>query len=104
MWNKLSWLLYVRVRIRGTKPPCNILLPLSLFAPHQLMLAWGAPLALVPGAAGRRLRLAADTIHSMLLHLIRAQPQTIANINISDQEQSLRVIVRTVGFSGGEGV
>ena len=101
MWNRHSWLLYVRIRLRDGKKSQNLLLLLALFVPHQLLLAWGGLAALIPGAAGRRLRLGADTIHSMLLQLMYAQPQTMADIDLSQQKQRLRVVVRTVGAAGG---
>ena len=99
---KRSWLLYIRIRLRGLKPALNLLIPLALFVPHQLMLAWGGILELLPGVAGRKVRLGADTLHAMLLQLMYAQPQNIADIKISDNRHSLRVLVRTVGLSGGE--
>ena len=102
MWNRRSWLLYVRIRLRGLGPPLNLLLPLALFVPHQLMLAWAGLLALLPGAGGRKVRMIADTLHGILLHLLSAQPQRLADINISDKKQHIRVVVRTVGFGGGD--
>jgi hypothetical protein len=99
---KRSWLLYVRIRLRGVKPALNLLIPLALFVPHQLMLAWDGLLALIPGEAGYRVRLGADTIHAMLLQLMYAEPQSIADVKISDNKQRLRVLVRTVGFGGGD--
>jgi hypothetical protein len=102
MLNKRSWLLLIRVRLRGITQRLNLLIPLSLFAPHQLMLAWDGLFALIPGAAGRRLRRGADTLHSILLQLMYAQPQKIIDVKLSDKKQRLRVAVRTVGFSGGD--
>ena len=102
MLNRRSMLLYVRVRVRRLKHPYNLLLPLALFAPYQLLLAWGGLLALIPGATGRRLRLGADTLHGVLTQLMREAPQTIACINYSDKTQQLRVVARTIGFLGGE--
>ena len=102
MWSKRSWLLYVRVRLRGFKPSLNLLIPLALYVPHQWMLAWGGMLALIPGGLGRRVRAIGDTLHAMLLHMIYAPPQSIADVNISDNKQHLHVVVRTMGFGGGE--
>jgi len=99
---KRSWLLYVRIRLRGIKPSLSLLIPLALFVPHQLMLAWGGIIELLPGTVGRQARLAADTLHAILLQLMYAEPQNIVDVKISDNEQHLRVLVRTVGFSGGE--
>lgn len=102
MWNKRSFLLYIRIRLRGVKPSLRLRIPLALFVPHQWLLACEGALALIPGEAGRRVRGIADIVHGILLQLMYAEPQKIANINISDKKQGVRVVVRTMGFSGGD--
>ena len=104
MWNKRSFLLYIRIRLSGMKPRLNLLLPLSLLSPHQWLLSFDGALKLIPGAAGRKARAAADTLHGMLLQLMYAEPQNIADINVSGRGQNVRVVVRTMGFSGGEDI
>jgi hypothetical protein len=104
MWNKRSFLLYIRIRLRGIKPRIRLLTPLALFVCHQLLLAWGALLALIPGRFGQKARLTADIIHGMLLQLMYAKPQKIADINIRNKEHGVRVVVRTVGLSEGDGL
>ena len=101
MWNKRSFLLMVRIRLRGVKPNLNLLLPLAFFALRQWLLAFDGALALIPGKAGRQAQSAADTIHAMLLQLMCAKPQTIADVKVSNKKQQVRVLVRTIGLRGG---
>ena len=103
-YKKRSFLLYIRIKLRGIRPSLNLLLPVALFVPHQLMLAWAGLLSLIPGDFGRKIRLGADTIHGMLLLLMRAQPQKIADIDLRDKNQHVRVLVGTAGFCGGEDI
>jgi hypothetical protein len=102
MWNRRSWLLYARIRLRGKRPSLNLALPLALFAPQQLLLASSGLLALIPGEAGRWARMTADTLHGLLLQLTSAPPLKIADIKISDKSSSIRVLLCTWGFGGGD--
>ncbi|MCL1816322.1 MAG: hypothetical protein FWG43_01795 [Clostridiales bacterium] len=80
----------------------NLAIPLALHVPHQLILAWEGIITLIPGAFGRRVRLGARTIHAIFIQLIHAEPQNIANIDLADKEQRVRVVVRTFGLGGRE--
>lgn len=78
-------------------------LPVALYVPHQLLLAWDGLLALLPGRYGTYARAAARAIHAVLLKIMTAQPLTIADIDIQDGAQRLRLRMRTGGFfSGGD--
>jgi len=103
MWNNRSLWLNLYISKRGARPRIWLWLPIALYVPHQFLLAWEGPLALLPGRYGKWARAAIDTIHAMLLQLLAAPPLTIADINIQDGEQRLRVLARTSGlFSGGD--
>ena len=102
MLNKRSWLLCIRIRLRGMKPHLNLFIPILLFIPHQWLLSWEAILSLIPGSPGHQIRKATDTIHGMLIQLIKTEPQNIADIKIHNHKQYVRVLVRTIGLSGGD--
>jgi len=99
---KHSWLLYVRLKLRDGRHGLKLRLPLALFVPPQLLLAYDGLLALVPGEPGCWARQAADTLHAVLLQLMQEKPQTLVEADLSDHQQSVRVLVRTCGFCGGE--
>ncbi|MCL1974595.1 MAG: hypothetical protein FWG61_00365 [Firmicutes bacterium] len=112
MWNNRAWFIFIRIRICGMnkkgeqklkgKQSRNLFLPLSLCSPHQWLLAFEGLVACIPGEIGKRARLALEIIHSMLLQLINASPQTIADVDIRDKNHRIRVIVRTISLLGGE--
>lgn len=103
MWNKRSLWLYVRVTMRGARPRLWLILPLALYVPHQLLLAYDGGLSLLPGQTGVWARRAADAIHGLLLELMAAPPSTIVDVDMRDGAQRIRVVARTCGLcSGGE--
>lgn len=104
MWNRRSFLVYVRVKLHGHKENnVNFTVFFAISVLTRLLLSFDTMLALMPGEWGRKLRTVVNTSHSALLCLTNLEPQEYVQANYSKKgkKESAKVVVKTIGISGG---
>lgn len=98
MWSKRSFLLKIRVKVRGGDTRFGFWLLISLLPLHHLLLACDTITSLLYGAA-EAARMVADTVHGVLLAILAVEPQEYAHIEVQDKKmQNVYVDIRTLGF------
>lgn len=102
MWNSRSLFLYVKLHLHNPRHRLRLGWPLALYVPYQLLLSLDSLAGLIPCRAGRWLRATLDTLAALMLELLSAPPQALADIDIEHQAARVRVKVATIGINGGE--
>ena len=101
MWNKRSFLMLIKIRLRGMKPRLHLCLLPALYVPYQLLLSTEALLQFVPLKYGAWLRLAVDTLEGFCCMLMWSEPQRLVDADIDYQSARIRVLIVTCGLKGG---
>lgn len=99
MWNKRSFLLKIRVKIRDEGRRFGFGVLFSLLPLHHLLLSCDAAMGMLRGRA-QAAWLAMNTVHGALLGIMAIEPQEYAHIEVQDKKrQNVYVDIRTLGFT-----
>lgn len=98
MWNKRSFLLKIRVKLRDEGKRFGFFLLLSLLPLHHLLLSCDAAMGMLRGRA-QAAWLAMNAVHGALLGIMAIEPQEYAHIEVQDKKrQNVYVDIRTLGL------
>ncbi|MDL2217550.1 phage holin family protein [Christensenellaceae bacterium OttesenSCG-928-M15] len=101
MWNRRSFLLLIRARVRTKNAKkYRFCLALALFPFELFLLSLDALVGLIPGRAGEIVNGALAVVHGMLLSIMGGEPQTFVSVDMEHESEKYLVRVRTAGLTG----
>ena len=102
MWNRRSFLMRVRVKVKGARPRVHFSVLAAIYVLHELLLSFDALLCLLPGKWGAYTRGSVDSAATVLCGIMNMAPQNIVHVDVEHHKQSIQVDIGSVGIGGEE--